>query len=118
MKKEYILKKNFDIEKLIALKNTIGSKYFVIYYKKSNKKDEKVKIAISVSKKFGKAVKRNYQKRVIRELIYPSINKLNGYIMLIVAKPQIMMLDFEEKREQINYILKKILEKENTNEEK
>lgn len=107
MNKRYSLKKNEDIAKLVHLKNSVGNKYYAIYYRISNN-DAIPKIAISISKKFGKAVKRNYEKRVVREIIRPIINTLYNLELLIVIKKEVTALSFIEKATQINYLIRKI----------
>ena len=61
MNKKYILKKSYDIEKLLKDKKSVGSKYYVIYYKFSE--SEIPQIAVSVSKRVGNAVTRVHYMR-------------------------------------------------------
>ena len=115
MNKSYVLKKSYDIEKLLQNKMSVGSKYYVIYYK--NNVNNEVHIAISASKKIGNAVKRNYQKRMIREILRKKIKKIENLDILFVIKTNSLNLTFQEKEQQINYLLKKIKTKgENKNE--
>ena len=116
MNKSNILKKSYEIERLLKNKKSVGSKYYVIYYNE-NKSDE-VHIAISASKKLGDAVDRNYEKRVIRELFRKQIDKLKGLDMIFVIKKNSLDLSFEEKEKQIKYLLKKIVIKGDKNNEK
>ena len=95
MNKSNILKKSYEIEKLLKNKKSVGSKYYVIYYNYISKDD--VHIAISASKKLGDAVDRNYEKRVIRELFRKHIDKIKGFNMLFVIKKNSLELSFEEK---------------------
>ncbi len=106
MNKSNILKKSYDIETLLKNKKSVGSKYFVIYYKECE--IPSVRIAISASKKLGDAVVRNYQKRVIREILRKYLKRFEGLEMLFVIKQNALALSFEEKENQIKYLIKKI----------
>ncbi len=108
MNKSYIIRKNEDIEKVIRNHKTVGNKYFVIYYLKSNS----FKVAFSVSKKLGCAVLRNRQKRILREIVRNHMNEINNYMLLIVVKRPSIDLEYSEKENQINILFKKI-KKEN-----
>ena len=110
MNKKYILTKSYDIEKLLQNKSSIGSKYYVIYYTKNQNGDTNV--AISASKKIGNAVTRNYNKRVTREIIRENFDQIKGFKMLIVLKASSTTLSYEQKVEQIAYIIKKLHDKE------
>lgn len=111
MNRSYSLKKNYEIEKIVRNRRSVGNKYFVIYYRKA----ENLKIAFSVSKKYGCAVERNYAKRVIRELIRDKLEQLPRVEMIIVVKPLTKPLTYLEKKEQLDYLIKK-LKKETQNE--
>lgn len=105
MNRKYSLKKNYEIEKLVRAKVSVGNKYFAIYYRKHNLNTE---IAISVSKKNGNAVERNYQKRVIKEIVRKNLQDLIGYRMLIVVKQMSKSLTFTEKKEILEKLFKQI----------
>ncbi len=109
MKKRFCLKKNQDIEKLVKLRKSVGNRFYVIYYNDTNE----TKVAISVSKKLGNAVVRNYQKRVIREIVSKQLIKLKNKHILIVVKTNSLVLKFDEKKNMINSLIKKINIKEN-----
>jgi ribonuclease P protein component len=116
MNRKYSLKKNEDIGRLVHLKQSVGSKYYAIYY--CYKEQEIPKIAISVSKKYGNAVLRNYEKRVTRELLRTKIAKFNNLEALIVIKKEVANLKFEEKKEQIYYLIRKIIKIQGVRNEK
>ena len=104
MNKKYSLKKSHDIEQLIKKKQSVGHRFFVIYYDYS----EEIKIAISISKKVGKAVVRNYNKRVIREIVRANLELFEGLTCLIVIKEKSTELNYTEKSVEILKLLNKI----------
>ena len=83
MNHKYTLKKNHEIKKLVEKPyQSVGNKYFVVYYQDS----ESTKIAVSVSKKLGTAVFRNYQKRIVREILRRNFDLLRDKKSLLVVK--------------------------------
>ena len=105
MEKEYIIKSNIEIEQLINKKQSIASKYFIAYYQTNE--TNHLRLAISVSKKNGNAVERNYQKRRIREIMRSYKDTLLLDI-LIIARKNSMSIEFTELKEQIEYLINKI----------
>lgn len=116
MNKSNILRKSYEIEKLLMNKKSVGSRYYVIYYMEAS--DNEVHIAISASKKLGDAVVRNYEKRVIRELLRKHIEEFKGLDVLFVIKRNSLELDFNEKERQIKYLLKKMYTRGENKDEK
>ena len=104
MNKQYILKKNHDIDSLVKNKQSVGNTKYAIYYRKS----ESLQIVVSVSKKLGKAVERNYQKRVIKEILRKNIELIPTINMLIVVKKQSMELSYVDKEKEILSLIRKI----------
>lgn len=93
MKKEYRIKKNEEIAKIVLNKQKVKSDYFFIYYKKS---DTITRVAISVSKKIGNSVKRNHAKRIIREIVRPNLNLFSPVDLVIVVKKDLNDVDFKK----------------------
>ena len=93
MKKEYRIKKNEEIAKIVLNKQKVKSDYFFIYYKKS---ETITRVAISVSKKIGNSVKRNHAKRIIREIIRPHLNSFGSVDLVVVVKKDLSDVDFEK----------------------
>lgn len=116
MNRKYSLKKNHDIKELLQKKQSVGNKYYVIYYDYIENKTPL--IALSVSRKVGNAVERNYEKRVVREIIRPLLETIENYKMLIVIKDKSKELSYIEKEENINYLIKKMKTQKGTINEK
>jgi ribonuclease P protein component len=78
MRKIDTLKKNYEFKNVLDKGKFYRGKYITIYITK-NKKEKNV-IGIAISKKLGKAVKRNHLKRLIRESYRLQKNELEqGY---------------------------------------
>ena len=103
MNKQYILKKNHDIDSLVRLKQSVGNTYYAIYYRKS----ESLRVVVSVSKKLGKAVVRNYQKRVMKEILRNNIELIPSVDMLLVIKFNSLNLTYKEKENEIIKLIKR-----------
>ena len=110
MNQKYVLKHNKDIETLVSKKNSVGNKYYAIYFDKS----VDTKIAVSVSKKSGSSPARNYEKRVVREIIrIYELEKLTGLKCLIVIKKDATNLNYDLKKQEIDQLINKMLKKIN-----
>lgn len=114
MKKKFRLKKSHEIAKVVLSKQRVAGKHYTIYYMKRN---DGVKIAISVGKKYGNAVERNYAKRVVREIMRPLISQIPSYSLVIVVKEYSKELSFLEKKDSLEKTLKLLLRKENQKNE-
>ncbi len=84
MKKLYIVKNQYDFDRIINKNNSIKNKSFIIY--KENNNLPYSRFGISVGKKLGNAVYRNKMKRKIRAII-DHLNKekitTNDYIIIL-----------------------------------
>lgn len=117
MKKEYRVKKSSEIEMIIKKRQSKGNRYFVLY-KNENHEVPHFRFAVSVSKKFGNAVKRNQMKRRVREIVANSdIN--NQYDLFIVVKNDAKSLDFKEIKSSLELLMKKqnVLRRNNNEED-
>ena len=105
MNHKYTLKKNHEIKKLVAkLNKSVGNKYYAVYYQDS----ESTKVAISVSKKLGTAVFRNYQKRITKEILRRNFELLREKKLLVVVKINRVALSFDAKEKEIVKLLNNI----------
>ncbi len=104
MKKQYSLKSKIQFNKVLNKGKKISSQYFLISYRNANE----FKVGISVPKKLGNAVFRNYNKRVIKNII-PQLDVYNiNKDIVIVVRNKFIGLSIEDKtnilREQFNKI--------------
>lgn len=120
MKKEYRLKKNHEIASIVQKRQRISSEYFIIYY--SFNKDKTInteintQVAISVSKRYGKAFERNKAKRQVREIIRPNLSLLNNKKNVIVVKTNSKDVKFDELKKDLQNLLKRLDKKGEKNE--
>lgn len=107
MRKIDTLKKNYEFKNVLDKGKFYRGNYITIYISK-NKKAKNV-IGIAVSKKIGKAVKRNRIKRLIRESYYLKRNQLEkGYnIVFLWNKKYFMDCKCKQIQEDMYVLLKK-----------
>ncbi len=110
MKKEFRIKKNKEIEKVLNNKTSISNDYFRLFIFK-NPETSHFRYAISVGKKIGNAVIRNKEKRRIRTLFLTYSKKINkNFDFFLIAKPKIKELKYADLEKLFfNYIDKLIV---------
>ena len=70
------IKKNTEIKELLSTGKKINTKYGV-FFLGNKRKDERIKFAVLIKKSVGKAVWRNYCKRIIRAYIR---NRIDNFL--------------------------------------
>lgn len=116
MKKINVVKSNEEFNNIIKTGNWVKNYYFVLYYKENSL--GKYRFGISVGKKVCNAVKRNYLKRIVRNILDNHKNlysKSKDYIIII--RKSCLLEKYSILEENLIYLIKKI-EKEKKNEEK
>lgn len=93
MKKKNVLKKNYDFNNIINNNKPYKYKDFVIYMK--NTKIAEFHFGISVGKKIGNAVTRNYYKRIIRNIISKKQYR-DGFDCVIILRKSIKTKTYQE----------------------
>ncbi len=112
MKKENILKKNLDFQKIINSKNQLVNRYLILYYVDY----AHFEIGISTPKKFANAINRNKIKRQIKWIMdsFVDYKQIKKRIVLIIRKDFINLTIDEKKDKIIKLFLK--LNQVNVNE--
>ena len=107
MKKEEVVRKSREFDYIINKGQCKKNNEYVIYYIDNEK--ECNRFGISVSKKIGNAVVRNYYKRVIRNICEKSKNLYsNRKDYIIIMRKGLTSLNFDEALRSMNDLLKKI----------
>ena len=104
MKKTNIIKKNFDISKVLDSKKGYRNRYFNVYYNENNV--GKYRFAVCVSKKIGNAVTRNKVKRQVKDVIDKSnlvFNSNTDYVIII--RKEINEIKYSEIKQKLMDLL-------------
>lgn len=107
MKKQNIVQKTKDFNRIIKKRQGRVNKYFIINKEKNN--DNIPKFGITFTKHIGNAVTRNKLKRRIKSII--DNNKTiyrNNQNYIIIAKKQTLELTYQELEKELIYLFKKI----------
>ncbi len=106
MKKMYIIRKNYEIQAIISLKDSVKNNYFVLFKRENNLGH--FRVVVSVSRKIGKAVVRNKIKRQIKAIIYKKRHEISQkYDIVLIVRDQINTLSFQEKEKYLMELLTK-----------
>ena len=116
MKKINIVKNNRDFKKVIDQQQCLKNNYFLIHYGTNNLNH--YRFGISISKKLGKAVTRNYYKRIVRNIVdnHKKLYSNNNDYIIIIRKACIGA-SYKDMEDAFIKLIN-IIEKESENEEK
>lgn len=107
MKKQNIVKKSDDFNRIIKKRQGKASKYFII--NKEKNKEEKTKFGITFTKHIGNAVTRNKLKRRIKDIIDKNETIYEKSITyIIIAKKNTLELTYKELEKELIYLFNKI----------
>ena len=107
MKKENIVKKSKDFDRIIRKRQGTSNKYFIINVENNN--ENMPKFGITFTKKIGNAVTRNKLKRRIKSIIDNNENIYNkNYTYIIIAKKEVLDLNYHEIEQELISVFNKI----------
>ena len=107
MKKNEIVKNNREFDTIIKNGQFKKNDEFIIYYINNNK--DFSRFGISVGKKIGNAVVRNYYKRIIRNICDMNKNLYsNRKDYIIIMRKGLSLIDFHKANESFVDLIKKI----------
>ena len=89
MNKQFIVRKNEEIELIVKRGRKKVSKYFILYYIDSEKIYNQY--CVSVSKKLGKAHIRNKLKRRIKDILMKNKMEFNKKYVIIISKEALLV---------------------------
>lgn len=107
MKKKEIVKNTWEFEDIIKTGTCLKNQYFIIHLKENNLMH--ARYGISVSKKIGNAVTRNYYKRKIRTIIDNYKKQYNNKVdyIIILRKRALELKHNQLQQEFFNLMCKK-----------
>ncbi len=105
--KKYRLSSKRLFKRIYREGKVVKNQAFVIYCLRYG--EDKPQVAIVVSKKFGKAVKRNKIKRRIREIVRGYLPLLSGYGIIILPRLPVVGMDFWQMKEALEPLLDKVV---------
>ncbi|MEG2457820.1 MAG: ribonuclease P protein component [Bacilli bacterium] len=103
MNKDFIIRKNEDIQKIINCGKKKVNKFFVVYY--INNSINHDRFVLSVGKKIGNAVVRNKVKRQLKEILRKNMT-YNSRDYVIIVRNGINALDYIYKERELMSLLK------------
>ena len=106
MRKSYRVKKETEFQRVFDTHQSVANRMFVIYrLKKNNQKHWRV--GISVGKKVGNAVHRNWVKRRIRQTLTDVKPQLKpDYDFLVIARPRADGMSMKITKQNLSHALK------------
>lgn len=106
MKKSFRVKKEKEFQKVFQIGKSMANRQFVVYQLKKHSQQH-FRVGISVSKKLGKAVQRNYIKRKIRHCIKELTSFLSPDMdIIIIARMPVIQMSYHELKQSLIHVLK------------
>ncbi|MDT7013273.1 ribonuclease P protein component [Levilactobacillus namurensis] len=106
MRKSYRIKKEAEFQQVFETRNSVANRQFVVY-SMTKPGQPHFRVGISVGKKIGNAVHRNWVKRRIRQ----SLLELKPYLkqdvdFLVIARPRADQISMADAKSSLIHVLK------------
>lgn len=107
MQKKYRLKRRSDFRRVFRAGTSVANRQFILYIY-HRKEEGPPRVGVSVSKKLGKAVKRNRIRRRIKEVVRQWVEEIpDGVDLVVIARQPVATMDFSQIRSSLNHLFKK-----------
>lgn len=107
MQRKFSLRKKVDINRVFLARKKAYNESFTIYYRHNNL--DNPRFCFAISKKYGKANKRNLLKRRLKAIIEAHSEDFDkSYDIVISVKPSVIDYDFYKIRKRFLSLLRKI----------
>ena len=107
MKKQNIVKKSKDFNRIIQKRQGKSNNYFIINKEENN--ENKSKFGITFTKKIGNAVIRNKLKRRIKSIIDNNTEIYeSNTTYIIIAKKEVLNLSYKQMEQELTNVFQKI----------
>ncbi len=106
MRKSFRVKKETEFQKVFETHDSVANRQFVVY---SLDKPEQIhfRVGISVGKKIGNAVHRNWVKRRIRQAVFELKDQIRQDVdFIIIARPTTDMMSMKDIKTSLIHVLK------------
>ncbi|EEI20944.1 ribonuclease P protein component [Lentilactobacillus buchneri ATCC 11577] len=106
MRKSYRVKKEAEFQKVFETHNSVANRQFVVYT--LDKPDQlHFRVGISVGKKIGNAVHRNWVKRRIRQAIFELKPDLRQDVdFIVIARPSTDQMSMRDVKSSLIHVFK------------
>jgi ribonuclease P protein component len=107
VQKEHRLAKREDFNKVYRAGKSAANRQFVLYYL-PRPANEPFRLGVSVSKKLGNAVVRNYLRRVMKEIVRAHESEIiEATDFILIARKPAADMEFGEMEKSLLHVLKK-----------
>ncbi|MEC9488999.1 MAG: ribonuclease P protein component [Halanaerobium sp.] len=104
--RKYRLRRSQDFKRVYRQGKSIANRFLVLYYLENGLEHNRV--GFSISKKLGKAVRRNYLKRILSQFYQQIDRKIKeGYDMVIIVRHRTREEEFQRIEIAFNDLLGK-----------
>jgi len=104
--KRYRLRNNADFEKVYKYGRSVANKLLVLKYRKVD--FSILRFGFSVSKKYGKAVKRNKIRRQLKDIMHKRIDRVkSGYDLVILVRQEAKNANYCDLAQAVDNLFKR-----------